>query len=208
MCTQQWVSPKKDTREVKELDGKIRYHKKWLAHSLPSSCYTQAFPLLSSIFFRCLPISPPCQIFDSPSPNFVPLRPWKEGMKGRSPAVSLHSSSGPSLDPFVPHFPPTPHSPTQPPASTAPHIPFIPPLLSGLPCWAGDRPLNATPGVPDGSYRWSVVIGPIEPCHRLFPAKIQKLGHITSKKRKCVRERQKKTKSELQDDKSNTVNRQ
>lgn len=45
-----------------------------------------------------------------------------------------------------------------------------------------------SPGVPDGSYRWSVVIGPIERCHRLFPAKTQRLGHITSKKKKKERQ--------------------
>ncbi|KAI9522271.1 hypothetical protein NQZ68_037751 [Dissostichus eleginoides] len=83
--------------------------------------------------------------------------------------------------PLCPPFsPPTLHSPTQPLALQPPSHPTTPPAL---PCWAGDRPLNAGPGVPDGSYRWSVVIGPTEACHRLFPAKIQRPGLITSKKK-------------------------
>lgn len=86
-----------------------------------------------------------------------------------------------------PLLPPTLHSPAQPLALQPPSHPIAPPppsLCPGLPCWAGDRPLNAGPGVPDGSYRWSVVIGPTEACHRLFPAKIQRLGFITCKKKK------------------------
>lgn len=82
-----------------------------------------------------------------------------------------------------PLLPPILHSPTHPLALQPPSHPTAP---LPLPCWAGDRPLNAGPGVPDGSYRWSVVIRPIEswPCHRLSPAKIQRLGHIISKKKK------------------------
>lgn len=91
--------------------------------------------------------------------------------------------SGPSLDLF--YTPPLPSS--HPSFSRSAPGPTGPILLCGtppLPCWAGDRPLNAGPGVPDGSYRWTVVIGPIERCHRLLPAKTQKVGYITSKKKK------------------------
>lgn len=111
-------------------------------------------------------------------------------MKGCSPAVPLHSPQWPFSGPLCAPaslLPPTLHSPTQPLALQPPSHPTAAP--PSLPCWAGDRPLNAGPGVPDGSYRWSVVIGPIEPCHRLFPAKIQRLGHITSKKKKKKKDR-------------------
>lgn len=126
-----------------------------------------------------------------PPPNSAALGQWKEGMlpccaPSQLPVALLWTSFIPLLC-----LPPTLHSPTQPLALQAPI------LLRGtppLPCWAGDRPLNAGPGVPDGSYRWTVVIGPIERCHRLLPAKTQKVGYITSKKKKKRREREQKRK--------------
>lgn len=152
--------------------------------SMEETCPLLEWPWISSawhpgIFYRCLqpPISTPST---PPSPNSIALRLSREGMKGCSPAVPLHSPQWPFSGPLcAPPLPSTLHSPSQPLALQPPTHPIAPPL----PCWAGDRPLNAGPGVPDGSYRWSVVIGPIEPCHRLFPAKIQRLGHITSTKK-------------------------
>lgn len=97
--------------------------------------------------------------------------------------MPLHSPqwpfSGPLLCPCSAFLPPF-----IPPLSPWPYSPVLLCSTPPLPCWAGDRPLNAGPGVPDGSYRWTVVIGPIDCCHRLLPAKTQKVGYITSKKKK------------------------
>lgn len=81
-------------------------------------------------------------------------------------------------------MPPSLHCPISFPGPQPPSHPMPPP--PPLPCWAGDRPLNVVPGVPDGSYRWSVVIRPIEPWpgHRLSPAKIQRLGRIILEEKK------------------------
>lgn len=128
--------------------------------------------------------------FNFPTPNSVALRQWKEGMlpccAPSQPPVALLWTS------FIPLLclPPTLHSPTQP-LVLQPHLTLQHPSTSR---WAGDRPLNEGPGVPDGSYRWTVVIGPIDRCHRLLPAKTQKAGYITSKKKEKEREREQKRK--------------
>lgn len=133
----------------------------------------------------------PCQLLDSPSPPspFAP-QAMEGGNEGALPCCAPPRPPVallwillcplslllfiPPLSPWLSSLLPTLHPPS---------------FSSQLPCWAGDRPLNAGPGVPDGSYRWSVVIGPMEPCHRLFPAPIQKpgLSHSEKSKRGSVR---------------------
>lgn len=72
----------------------------------------------------------PCQPFDSPSPSLLPLRLWKEGMKGHSPAVPLHGPQWPfsgSLCALSPSYSSFPHSAPGSTASFLPYNPLFPP---------------------------------------------------------------------------------
>lgn len=147
-------------------------------HCLPLIRHSCAPSSLNpSIFFRCfqLSFSSPCQPLWLPIPQLCAPRAVEGGNIGVLPCCAPPQPQWPFSGPFCAPFflllllipllqPPTYPSPPQ------------------VPCCAGDRPLNEGPGVPDGSYRWSVVIGPIEPCHRLFPTGIQRPGHITPQK--------------------------